>query len=108
MAELLARLLPKLRAPIPAVMARPAGFVQQAQASPGVAAVQENFRMGFGTAEIIVIDPAPGDGNGRSVEHLPMLKKIQETGKVVHVGGTCDEIKLMHRELRHDRVVYYT
>ena len=54
------------------------------------------------------ISYVPGDGNGRSADHLPMLKRIQEAGKVVHVGGTFDEIKLMHRELRHDRVVYYT
>jgi len=53
------------------------------------------------------ISYVPGDGHGRLVDHLPMLKKIQDAGKVVHVGGTPDEIKLMHKELRHDRVVYF-
>lgn len=49
----------------------------------------------------------PGDGHGRLSDHLPMLRRIQEAGKVAHVGGTPDEIRRMHKELRHDRVVYY-
>jgi hypothetical protein len=50
----------------------------------------------------------PGAGNGEPVEHVGLLRELQEAGKAVHVWGTPDECKQMHRALRPDRVFYCT
>jgi hypothetical protein len=50
----------------------------------------------------------PGDGHGDPVDHLDILQQIQAGGKAIHVWGTPDQCKQMHRELRPDRVFYCT
>jgi 5-methyltetrahydrofolate--homocysteine methyltransferase len=50
----------------------------------------------------------PGAGNGEPVDHVDLLRGFQEAGKAVHVWGTPEECKKMHRELRPDRVFYCT
>jgi hypothetical protein len=50
----------------------------------------------------------PGDGNGTHIDYLPLLKRIQAGGKAVHVWGTPDEMKALHRELQPERVMYVT
>lgn len=50
----------------------------------------------------------PGDGNGTHLDYIPLLKRLQEGGKAVHVWGTPEEMKLLHRELQPERVMYVT
>ena len=50
----------------------------------------------------------PGDGNGSHVKWIDLLKRVQAGGKAVHVWGTPDEMKILHRELRPDKVMYVT
>ena len=50
----------------------------------------------------------PGAGHGSHLQHLDLLKRVQAAGKAVSVGGTPDEIKLMHRELQPEKVMYWT
>lgn len=50
----------------------------------------------------------PGAGHGRSIDHLDLFKRIQAAGKGVSVGGTPDELKVMHRELRPEKAQYWT
>lgn len=50
----------------------------------------------------------PGDGNGPPINHLELHKHVQAGGKAVQVWGTPDEVKRMHRELRPDKVCYFT
>ena len=49
--------------------------------------------------------PDPGI---RHIEHLDLFKRVQAAGKGVAVNGAVDEIKAMHRELKPNKVVYYT
>ncbi|PKO20524.1 MAG: hypothetical protein CVU38_19635 [Chloroflexi bacterium HGW-Chloroflexi-1] len=39
---------------------------------------------------------------------LPLLKRIQAAGKAVQFIGTVDEIKMAHKELKPDKVAYWT
>jgi 5-methyltetrahydrofolate--homocysteine methyltransferase len=50
----------------------------------------------------------PGDGHGDPVDHIPLLRSLQDAGKAVHVWGTPEQCQRMHRELRPDRVFYCT
>ncbi|MCL5996280.1 MAG: hypothetical protein M1546_09525 [Chloroflexi bacterium] len=50
----------------------------------------------------------PGDGNGTHLDFLPLLKRVQAGGKAVHVWGTPEEMKLLHRELEPEKVIYCT
>ncbi len=50
----------------------------------------------------------PGDGNGSHVQWLDLLKRVQAAGKAVHVWGTPEEIKILHRELRPNKTIYVT
>jgi hypothetical protein len=50
----------------------------------------------------------PGDGHGDPVDHIPLLKSLQEAGKAVHVWGTPEQCQRMHRELHPERVFYCT
>ncbi len=50
----------------------------------------------------------PGDGHGGHIDHLDLLKRVQSGGKAVQVGGSPDQLKAMHRELRPDKVAYWT
>jgi hypothetical protein len=50
----------------------------------------------------------PGDGNGSHIDFLPVLKRVQAAGKAVHVWGTPGQMKVLHRELQPERVMYCT
>lgn len=50
----------------------------------------------------------PGAGRGSHIQHLELLKRVQAGGKAVQVSGTPDEIKAMHRELKPNKVCYFT
>jgi hypothetical protein len=49
-----------------------------------------------------------GAGHGSHLDHLDLLKRLQQGGKAVQVSGTPDEVKAMHRELKPNKVAYYT
>jgi 5-methyltetrahydrofolate--homocysteine methyltransferase len=71
---------------------------------PGALVHEESV---FNNQGLYALSYVPGAGQGSHVEHLDLLKRMQAAGKVAHVGGTVDEIKYLHHELRHDRVVYF-
>lgn len=50
----------------------------------------------------------PGDGNGTHIDFLPVLKRMQAAGKAVHVWGTPEQMKALHRELEPNKVMYCT
>jgi hypothetical protein len=50
----------------------------------------------------------PGDGHGDPVDHLELLKKLQVGGKSLHVWGTPEQCKVMHHQLRPEKVFYNT
>jgi hypothetical protein len=50
----------------------------------------------------------PGAGRGSHIDHLDLLKRVQRGGKAVQAWGTPDELKAMHRELRAEKVFYFT
>ena len=50
----------------------------------------------------------PGAGRGSHVDYLELFKRVQKGGKAVQVSGSPDEIKLMHRELKPEKVHYST
>jgi hypothetical protein len=50
----------------------------------------------------------PGDGHGSHLHWLDVLKRVQAGGKAVHVWGTPDEMKALHRELRPEKTLYAT
>ena len=57
---------------------------------------------------ITTLSYVPGDGHGSHVDFIPMLRSLQDRGKAVHVWGSIDEIKILHRELRPEKVIYCT
>ncbi|MGB9619070.1 MAG: trimethylamine corrinoid protein 2, partial [Armatimonadota bacterium] len=48
----------------------------------------------------------PGASARPFVEWLDLLKKIQNAGKSLHAPVTPDEMKLLHKELRPEKVFY--
>ena len=50
----------------------------------------------------------PGSGHGGHSEYVDLFKRVQAGGKAVSVGGSPDEIKAMHRELRPEKTCYHT
>jgi hypothetical protein len=50
----------------------------------------------------------PGDGHGGHTGFIDLFKHVQAGGKAVQVWGSPDEVKLIHRELRPDKVQYHT
>ena len=48
----------------------------------------------------------PGAGRGGHAEYLDLYRRVQRGGKAVAVGGTVEEIKLMHRDLRPEKTLY--
>lgn len=50
----------------------------------------------------------PGDGHGTHLDYIALLKHVQEGGKAVHVWGTPEEMKQLHRELQPEKVMYCT
>jgi hypothetical protein len=60
------------------------------------------------TPSLHALSYVPGDGVGASIKRLDVLKRVQAAGKAVHAFGSPQELKLMHRELRPQKVVYTT
>jgi len=50
----------------------------------------------------------PGEGHGDHTDYIDMYKKLQKGGKAVQVGGSIDQVKHMHRELRPEKTLYST
>jgi len=50
----------------------------------------------------------PGAGRGEHIGYLDLLKAVQAGGKAVQVWGTPEQIMLMHRELKPEKVMYCT
>lgn len=50
----------------------------------------------------------PGAGRGGHAAHLDLLEQVQSRGKAVHAWGSIEEVKLMHRRLRPEKVWYAT
>jgi len=50
----------------------------------------------------------PGDGQPRQVEWADLLKRIQKAGKSLHISGTIDEVKRLHKQLRPELAFYDT
>ena len=50
----------------------------------------------------------PGAGRGEHIDYLDLLLHVQAGGKAVQVSGTPEQIKMMHRELRPEKVHYHT
>ena len=50
----------------------------------------------------------PGSGRGSHIDYVDLFKRVQAGGKAVAVGGTPEEIKTMHRELRPEKTCYHT
>ena len=50
----------------------------------------------------------PGAGKKPMVEWLEVLQKVQARGKCLHVCGTPEEVKRIHRNLRPEGVYYNT
>ncbi|HRU04367.1 MAG TPA: hypothetical protein P5137_01170 [Candidatus Brocadiia bacterium] len=55
---------------------------------------------------IAVIQWVQGAGAGPQVKWLDTLKAFQARGKGLELRGTVDEVKFLHRELRHEKVYY--
>lgn len=49
-----------------------------------------------------------GDGRGRHTDYLDLHKKVQAGGKATAIYGSPDELKMIHRELRPEKVIYQT
>lgn len=67
----------------------------------------------IGIRNINVISFIPGEGMGKGghgdhIDFLDVLKRIQKDGKSVHVWGTPDQIKIMHKELDPTKVIFNT
>jgi len=56
--------------------------------------------------DIDVIQWVQGSGQGRHVNWIDLLKRFQAAGKGLQVCGTTDEVKVLHRELRPEKVLY--
>lgn len=50
----------------------------------------------------------PGAGYGGHINYIDLFKRVQAGGKAVQVGGSPDEIKMIHRELKPEKVYYST
>ena len=58
--------------------------------------------------EIHTLSFVPGAGNGDPADHVELLREFQEAGKAVHVWGTVEQCKFMHRRLDPERTFYVT
>ena len=45
---------------------------------------------------------------GNPIDYLELYQRLQAKGKGVHFWGSPEELKVAHRELRAERVVYST
>ena len=50
----------------------------------------------------------PGAGEKPMIEWMDLLKRIQAAGKNVIVGGSFEELKIYHRELKPNLTFYCT
>ena len=57
---------------------------------------------------IRAIQWVPGSGNPPPIEWMDLLKQMQKAGKGLYLGGSPDEIKVCHRNLRPEHVMYDT
>lgn len=57
---------------------------------------------------LLALSYVPGAGRGDCIDYLELYKRLQARGKAVHVWGTPEQIKLMHKELRPELVFYVT
>ena len=55
-----------------------------------------------------VIQWVPGAGQLAQIGWLDLLHRIQDAGKGLYLYGSPDEIKVFHKELRPERVIYDT
>jgi hypothetical protein len=62
----------------------------------------------LGSRGLHTLSFVPGAGQGSHLQYLELFKRVQAGGKAVHFWGTPEEVKLAHRELRPDRVMYST
>ncbi len=62
----------------------------------------------MGSRNLYTLAFAPGAGGGRHIDYLDLLLEIQKHGKAVHVTGTIEEMKYMHRFLDPEKVAYFT
>ena len=57
---------------------------------------------------LLALSYVPGAGRGNHADYLDLLQRVQAGGKAVQVGGTPEEIKALHKELRPNLVFYST
>jgi len=50
----------------------------------------------------------PGSGNPPLIEWMDLLKEIKKAGKGLYLGASPDEVKLIHRELGPEGILYDT
>jgi len=50
----------------------------------------------------------PGTGYGGHSEYIDLFKRVQKGGKAVQFGGSMDEIKRAHKELKPNKTYYST
>lgn len=50
----------------------------------------------------------PGEGNGQMIRWLPLLKKIQNTGKILHLSVKAEEIIPLLKELSPKGIMFST
>jgi hypothetical protein len=59
-----------------------------------------------GIADIDVIQWTQGAGNGGHTDWIDLLKEIQSRGKGLQVNGNPEEVKILHKALRPEKVLY--
>ena len=72
-----------------------------------------HFETVMNLKSLYTISFIPGEGlgkggHGEHIDFLDILKKMQDRGKAVHVWGTPEQIKIMHKELEPTKVIYNT
>ncbi len=50
----------------------------------------------------------PGEGKGSHLDYVELYRQWQQAGKSVHVGGSFEQIKRLHRELDPAKTMYST
>ena len=61
-----------------------------------------------GSNGIYTIQYQMGAGRGNPIDYLELYQRLQAKGKGVHFWGSPEELKVAHRELGAERVVYST
>lgn len=55
---------------------------------------------------IDAIQWVPGEGNPPPIEWMDLLLRIQKVGKGLYIGASCEEVKIYHKTLRPEGVLY--